>query len=894
MEITKEVFENFVVCPYKAYLTSKNESGHKTEHEIISRNVNGLYCIKALKRHFPKQNAISEFPIDDFSLKDGHKILPRASVNSQDLFSCCTVERIPKYSDLGSFSYIPIRFTPKENLSKEDKLAMAFDGFILGNMQSRFPSHGKIVHGKNFKIKRVEIESYFPRVKGIISEIRKFSSTKEAPPKIILNRHCQICEFRNSCRAIAVEKDDLSLLSGVSAKEIADQNKKGIFTVTQYSYTFRPRRKFRKSYPHNLKALAIREKRIHIYGKPEVPTTSVRIYFDVEGDPERDFYYLVGAVIHEGGMEKRLSFWADDEEKEKEIFLQFFQSFAKYPEFTLYHYGSYEIKFIRKAQKSLGQDYVELADKILKNSINVLSIVYMNIFFPTFSNGLKDIGAYLGFQWSSEDASGIQSLVWRKQFELSSGQTVKDKLIKYNMDDCYALKRVTEFIHSIERNSGTNKDVISVEDLKEESTYKWGKVDFLISDLEYVNNCAYFDYQREKVFVRTHKNLKNVKKNGRFQEKRCYRINKKIISPIQRKCPYCGGKLYRNGQDYARKVYDLKISDVGIKRWVTSYQATTGRCFPCHKVITFERVKGIKKYGHGLMGWVVYQNIAGHQPFYQIQDMLDDLYGLSVSGTVLQKFKSIAAKFYLSTYQEIINRMRQGNLIHADETQVTFQEANGYVWVLANMEEVYFFYTPTREGDFLKELLSNFKGVLISDFYGVYSSPSWIQQKCLIHLIRDINDDLRQNPFNQEYKQMAGDFSILLRNIITTVDKHGLKRRNLNKHKKDVAQFYHKILSCGYQTELAQKYQKRFEKNRDYLFTFLNYDGIPWNNNNAEHAIKHFAKFRRIMKMGGNFTEKGLREYLILLSIYQTCRYKGINFMKFLASGEKKINEFKG
>ena len=103
MEITKEVFENFVVCPYKAYLTSKNESGHKTEYEIISRNVNGLYFIKALKRHFPKQNAISEFPIDDFSLKDGHKILPRASVNSQDLFSCCTVERIPKYSDLGSF-----------------------------------------------------------------------------------------------------------------------------------------------------------------------------------------------------------------------------------------------------------------------------------------------------------------------------------------------------------------------------------------------------------------------------------------------------------------------------------------------------------------------------------------------------------------------------------------------------------------------------------------------------------------------------------------------------------------------------------------------------------------------------------------------------------------------
>ncbi len=34
------------------------------------------------------------------------------------------------------------------------------------------------------------------------------------------------------------------------------------------------------------------------------------------------------------------------------------------------------------------------------------------------------------------------------------------------------------------------------------------------------------------------------------------------------------------------------------------------------------------------------------------------------------------------------------------------------------------------------------------------------------------------------------------------------------------------------------------------LFTFLDYGGGPWNNNNAEHAIKHFAIFRRTMNSG--------------------------------------------
>ena len=127
----------------------------------------------------------------------------------------------------------------------------------------------------------------------------------------------------------------------------------------------------------------------------------------------------------------------------------------------------------------------------------------------------------------------------------------------------------------------------------------------------------------------------------------------------------------------------------------------------------------------------------------------------------------------------------------------------------------------------------------MSDFYGAYSSDLWIQQKCLVHLIRDINDDLRNNPFDQEYKRITENFSMLLRNIVATVDKYGLKKRNLSKHKKEVSQFYREMSRCNYQSELAQKYQKRFEKNRDHLFTFFNYDGMPWNNNNAEHAIKH-------------------------------------------------------
>jgi hypothetical protein len=74
------------------------------------------------------------------------------------------------------------------------------------------------------------------------------------------------------------------------------------------------------------------------------------------------------------------------------------------------------------------------------------------------------------------------------------------------------------------------------------------------------------------------------------------------------------------------------------------------------------------------------------------------------------------------------------------------------------------------------------------------------------------------------------------------------------------------------------------------MFTFLEFDGVPWNNNNAEHAVKAFATLRRVI--GGSTSEDGLREYLIVLSLCETCKYKGIDFLDFLRSGSKDLDDF--
>ena len=180
--------------------------------------------------------------------------------------------------------------------------------------------------------------------------------------------------------------------------------------------------------------------------------------------------------------------------------------------------------------------------------------------------------------------------------------------------------------------------------------------------------------------------------------------------------------------------------------------------------------------------------------------------------------------------------------------------------------------------------------VLVSDFYPAYEGISCSQQKCLIHLIRDLNDDLLKHPFDEDLKLLARAFAELLRPMVETIDRHGLHSRFLKQHLEAVDKFYQRLWKLSPRSEVASKSKQRFEKNRDTLFTFLRHDGVPWNNNNAEHAIKAFATLREVIK--GVTSESGLRNYLVLLSICETCNYQGLDFLDFLRSGETDIGAF--
>ena len=254
---------------------------------------------------------------------------------------------------------------------------------------------------------------------------------------------------------------------------------------------------------------------------------------------------------------------------------------------------------------------------------------------------------------------------------------------------------------------------------------------------------------------------------------------------------------------------------------------------------------GMQAYGHGLVSWCIYLNVACGVNMNRVRKSLGDAFGVFTRCTQIDRFKRSAAEYYAPLYEEILIKVLQESVLHVDETTVNLRGGSGYVWVFTTMDKVYYFYRPSREGSFLKEMLVQFKGVLVSDFYAAYDALPCTQQKCIVHFVRDIDDDLLRNPLDTELKCIAQEFGTLLRVIVETVDSYGLKKRNLRKHKLAVCHFLDLISARDYSSDLANGYKKRFTKSGAKMFTFLDFDGVPWNNNNAEHAIKRFAKYRR-------------------------------------------------
>lgn len=464
MKISSELFGNYLKCRYKAHLKASGLAGQPGDYDQLKERLAKQHKERGFLNGFYEYDFRDEsqrMMVNHSVFKEGKSLIVKAVIMAEEVEAECDVlQRVDEESSLGDFCYFPVLFRVAERISKHDKLMLGFTGMALAALQGKPVEYGNIIYGKNYKTCRVNLSRDIAKVKDLFDSIKQVASTEQAS-QMMLNNHCRICEYRDHCLAQAKEKDHLSLISGMSVKEITRLNNKGTFTVTQYAYTFRARRtktkskdKFRR---FDLQALAIRDKKIYVLQTPKMPESKTSIYVDIEGDPDRNFYYLIGMLVVRDSTMVHHFFWADTENEELDIAARFVEQLHTCDEYSLFHYGAYETKFLKRMKERLNGVHKGVIDQATARAFNVLDSIYSTVYFPTYSNGLKEIGRYLSCNWTDENASGLQSIVWRHEWETHKDDGLKTQLIRYNCEDCLALEKVVGFLSKLQ-HTDKNED----------------------------------------------------------------------------------------------------------------------------------------------------------------------------------------------------------------------------------------------------------------------------------------------------------------------------------------------------------------------------------------------------------------------------------------------------
>lgn len=898
--ITPDVIVAHRECPRKAFLllcTDEEGSPHAYASMLARQQAETRTSfIGRLRQQYPDAKPYAgQLP------RTGREALTEVKLRVQDLEAPCdALMPVTQTASVPAHRYEPTIVVGTRTISQQQQLELLFVGYVLGWLQRAMPPMGTIV-GLDEQAHRVPLAKRYAQIAPIVEVLRVWKRAPSAdPPPVILNQHCHECQFRVGCLAQAERDDDLSLLDRITPKTRQRYHNRGIFTVKQLSYVYKPRRRGKRApkapvqHQPELQALALRTGKTYLHELPALTRHEVELFLDIEGVPDQRAYYLFGLLVRQAGTATYRAFWADTPEDEEQIWRQLLAALDDFPDAPVYHYGRYDHQAITALTRRYRTDRRGLDQRL----INLNAYVYGKIYFPVRSNRLKDIGRFLGASWTEPEASGLLSLVWRQRWEDTGAPDDKQRLLTYNEEDCRALLVLANELTRLRDAASTEP---TIDFAARPKRYATESGELIHSQFGAILRSAHAGYEGAKISLGRTGSPAPVERRARGAQpahrgfsRRVPKAGKIVQVPARETCSMCGNAPLRPTTKLAEKtIIDLTFSNSGCRKTITKYGGPWGYCSKCGNqyLPTQIRALGSGVFGHGLKAWVLYQRLVLRLPYHAIVQVLEEQFREHISEASIANFLRSFADYYAETEELCRQRLLESPFIHADETKINIQGTDQYVWVFTDGKHVLFRLTVTREATIAQEVLKGYTGILIADFYAGYDAVNCRQQRCLVHLIRDLNEDLWRAPFDTELEDFVQAVRDLLVPILEAAQKYGLKTRHLGKFRKQVDRFYRKtVVGRAYRSELVRTYQKRLQRYRQSLFTFLEYDGIPWNNNMAERAIRHLAVQRKI---SGHFFASVAPQYLLLLGLAQTCRFQDKSVLKFLLSGEKDIDRFK-
>jgi len=346
-------------------------------------------------------------------------------------------------------------------------------------------------------------------------------------------------------------------------------------------------------------------------------------------------------------------------------------------------------------------------------------------------------------------------------------------------------------------------------------------------------------------------------------------------------CPDCGGELSPEPCSRRQRI----IEDIPeVKPEVTEHTIYGSYCRRCKKIIepvVSDALPG-STIGNHLLVLTAWLHYGVGMTLSQILLLLNCHlhFPLSKGGLVQMWYR--LQKILYAWYEQIGEEVKAGGVVCADETGWRVSGILHWLWCFTTSTATYYMIDRSRGEPALKKFFTEaLAGILITDFWGPYEHViAAFKQKCLVHLLRELKKvDLRNRSpgwraFRKKLKRLIRDALRLPKRDGLSPEEYASRRARLDSRRDE-------IIATPWKDADAKRLVKRLIKYRDELFTFLDHEGVPADNNHGERQIRPAVIIRKNSLC--NRSEKGANMQAVMMSIYRTLKLRGLDPIRTVA-----------
>jgi transposase len=264
---------------------------------------------------------------------------------------------------------------------------------------------------------------------------------------------------------------------------------------------------------------------------------------------------------------------------------------------------------------------------------------------------------------------------------------------------------------------------------------------------------------------------------------------------------------------------------------------------------------------------------------------LDSVLNQPCSPGWVVKLQQQATAALTPAYEELAQQLPTEDVLAIDESPTKERKAKAWLWTFVAAAYTVFALRTTRAATVLQELLTDaFDGVIHCDRAKMYWQNGKLQW-CWAHLKRDFQA-LIDNP-DRQVKRLGHDLMRCTRELF----RHWSRCRDGTITRAGMLRLMHPIRREVNSLLLRGEYSgnpllvgmcRELSQHREWLWTFLDLEGIEPTNNASERALRHAVIWRKLSF--GTQSAHGSRFVATILTTVETCRQQSRNVFDYLTA----------